>query len=175
MYSAVTKLSRQRRMKDFYNLDGSKYILIGRTSPWTNELIPPQPTGDETSLDELIGGKLVQAQWYVKMLTDPTNEEKTTGVYYKGHYYFRTTDPAVAVTKGCTDVMLYVGLDRDELPLETFRQVGVQTQVQHSASTITADQFNSITEKGNLEIIENRKPQTRADDQMETIYIIINF
>lgn len=175
MYSAVTVKSRQRRMKDFYNLEGSKYILIGRSSPWTNEMIPPVPTGEETELEELIGGKLVQNQWYVKMLNNPTQAEKDAGVYYKGHYYYRTEDPAEAVASGCTDVLLYVGLDRDELPLTTFRQVGVQVQVQHSAPTITAEQFSQLSGKGQLEIIENRKPQTRADDQMEEIYVLVNF
>lgn len=175
MYSAVTLKSRQRRMKDFYTLEGSKYILIGRTTPWSNELIPPVPTGDETAVTELIGGKLVQDQWYVKMLSDPTQEQKDAGVYYKGHYYYKTVDPAVAVSEGCDSVMLHVDLDRDELPLQTFRQVGLQTQVQHSAPTVTAQEFNAISEKGILEVIENRKPQTREEDQMETIYIIINF
>ena len=45
MYAAVTLKSRQRRMKDFYNMDGSKYVLIGRSTSWTNDLIPPIPTG----------------------------------------------------------------------------------------------------------------------------------
>lgn len=175
MYSAVTRKSRQRRMLDFYNLEGSKYILIGRSTAWQNELIPPIPTGDEEQLEELIGGKLVQNQWYVKMLTNPTEEEKEAGVYYKGHYYYRTVDPADAVAKGCTDIILYAGLDRDELPLITYRQVGLQVQVEHSAPTVTASQFNSITNKGNLEVIENRKPQTRAEDSMEDVYILINF
>lgn len=175
MYSAVTKASRQRRMKDFYNLEGSKYILIGRTTEWKNEMIPPIPSGEETQVEELIGGKLVQDQWYVKMLTNPTEKEKEDGVYYRGHYYFRTKDLNTAITNGCTDVILYVGLDRDELPLQTFRQVGLQVQVQHSAPIVTASQFNSITDRGSLEVIENRKPQTREDDQMEDIYILINF
>lgn len=175
MFAAVTVKSRQRRMIDFYNLDGSKYILIGRTSAWQNELLPPMPTGDETSLDELIGGKLVQNQWYVKMLNDPTQEQKDAGVYYKGLYYYKTTDTATAISEGCTGVMLYVGLDRDELPLETYRQVGVQTQVQHSAEIISASQFEAIADKGILEIIENRKPQTRAEDQQEDIYVLVQF
>lgn len=175
MYAAVTLKSRQRRMKDFYNLEDSKYVLIGRTSPWTNEMIPPMPTGEETALTELIGGKLVVDQWYVKMLTDPTEEEKEAGVYYKGHYYYRTTILDDAISNGCDAVMVHVDLDRDELPLQTFRQVGLQTQVQHSAETITASQFESLTNKGQLEIIENRKPQTREEDQMESIYILVQF
>lgn len=175
MYAAVTLKSRQRRMKDFYNLDGSKYVLIGRSTPWQNELIPPVPTGEETELTELIGGKLIQNQWYVKMLTSPTEEQKANGVYYKGHYYFRTVDPVEAVNEGCSAVMVYVGLDRDELPLTTFRQVGLQTQVQHNAPVITASQFNAIAEKGELEIIENRKPQTREEDQQEDLYLLISF
>lgn len=175
MYAAVTLKSRQRRMVDFYNLTDSKYVLIGRTSPWNNEMIPPMPTGEETALTELIGGKLVIDQWYVKMLTDPTEEEKEAGVYYKGHYYYRTTVLDDAINNGCDAVMVHVDLDRDELPLQTFRQVGLQTQVQHSAETITASQFESLTNKGQLEIIENRKPQTREEDQMESIYILVQF
>ena len=173
MYAMVTRKSRQRRMLDFYNLDGSMYVLIGRTTPWENELIPPIPTGEETELTELIGGKIIKNKWYVKMLTDPTEEEKEAGVYYKGHYYYRTIDPTEAITNGCDAVMVYAELDRDELPLQTFRQVGLQTQVQHNAETITASQFSALSEKGQLEVIENRKPQTREDDQQESIYILV--
>ena len=175
MYAAVTRLSRQRRMKDFYNLEGSKYILIGRTTAWENELIPPIPTGEETSVTELIGCKLIKNQWYAKLLSNPTQEQKDAGVYYKGNYYYKTEDVATAITEGCDCVLIYAELDRDELPLETFRQVGLQVQVQNSSSTMTASQFNSLAEKGTLEVIENRKPQTREEDQMESIYILVTF
>lgn len=175
MYSCVTVKSRQRRMKDFYTMEGSKYIIIGRSTPWQNELIPPIPTGEETQVEEMIGCKLVQNQWYVKMLNDPTEEEKAAGVYYRGHYYYRTIDPEEAVTNGCTGVILYAGLDRDELPLTTFRQVGLQVQVGNSSPIMTPEQFNILGDKGILEVIENRKPQTREEDQMENIYILVQF
>lgn len=175
MYAAVTIKSRQRRMKDFYNLSGSKYILIGRSTPWSNELIPPIPDGTETEVTELIGGKLISNQWYAKMLTNPTEAEKQAGVYYKGHYYYRTTNPTEAIENGCDSVLVYAELDRDELPLTTFRQVGLQVQVQHSAVTVTASQFNNLADKGTLEVIENRKPQTREEDQQENIYILVTF
>ena len=175
MASAVTVLSRQRRMKDFFNLEGSKYILIGRTTSWQDDMYPPLPTGNETSVEELIGCKLVKNQWYCKMLTNPTQAEKEAGIYYKGHYYYVTVDPVLAVENGCTGVMLFTQLDRDELPLETFRQVGVQVLVQNNAEVMLPITFNTLTDKGNLEIIENRKPQTRADDQEEDLYICIEF
>lgn len=175
MYSVVTLKSRQRRMSDFYNMDGSKYILIGRSTPWENEQIPPVPDETATTIEELIGGKLMKDQWYVKLLEDPTQEQKDAGIYYKGHYYYKTKDLADAISNGCDSVIIYAELDRDELPLTTYRQVGLQVQVQHSAITVTAAQFNQIIDKGILEVIENRKPQTREDDQMEEIFILINF
>lgn len=175
MYAAVTLKSRQRRMKDFYNLSGSKYVLIGRTTPWTNENVPPIPTGNETQLTELIGGKIIQNQWYAKMLTNPTQEQMDAGVYYKGHYYYKTDDVDTAIAQGCDCVLVYVELDRDELPLQTYRQVGLQTQVGNSSITMTPSQFNALTNKGQLEVIENRKPQTRENDQMESITILVQF
>lgn len=175
MPAAVTLKSRQRRMLDFYNLANSKYVLIGRSSAWTNELIPPTPSGNETTLDELIGCKIVKYQWFVKMLIDPTEEEKNAGVYYKGHYYYKTTSSVDAVSNGCTAVLVYSELDRDELPLTTFRQVGLQVQVANSSEVMSVAMFNNLSDKGSLEVIENRKPQVRAEDQMESIYMLIAF
>lgn len=156
-------------------MDGSKYVLIGRSTPWENENIPPVPSDTATEIEELIGGKLIKDQWYVKLLDDPTPEQKEAGIYYKGHYYYKTKDLDTAITNGCDSIIIYAELDRDELPLITYRQVGLQVQVQHSAQTVTADQFSTIIDKGILEVIENRKPQTREDDQMEEIYVLIQF
>lgn len=177
MYSAVTVKSRQRRMKDFFNLEGSKYILIGRESAWENEMIPPVPTGSETELDEFIAAKLVDNQWYVKRLVDPTEEEMNESLYYKGHYYYFTTIADDAIENGCTDIILFAKFDSDvgNLPLKTFRQVGLQVQVDHNADVVLPDKWSVLPSKGALEVIENRKPQPRANDQEEDIYMLINF
>lgn len=175
MYSAVTVKSRQRRMKDFFNLDGNKYIIIGRQSAWQDEMIPPVPTGDETEVDEMIAAKIIKDQWYVKRLVDPTQEEIDNSIYYKGHYYYHTKIADDAIEHGCTDVLIVAVLDSDELPTKTFRQIGLQVQVDNNAPVILPEKWSVLSDKGALEIIENRKPQPRAADQEEDVYILINF
>lgn len=173
--AVVTRLSRQRRMQDFFNLPYSKYVLIGKNTTWTDDNNPPAPTGLETSLDGLIGAKLISNQWYVKALTSPTQEERDAAVYFKGTYYYKTQDPTEAVSNGCTSIIIEAVLDRDELPLLTYRQVGLQVKVNSNATVMTGDQFNALADTGTLEVIDNRKPQTRAEDQEEQIKFLIMF
>lgn len=186
MPGVVTLKSRQRRMTDWLKTDlAYRFIAIGRTSPWEDDNNPPYPEETQTEVTELIGLQRVDSYKYAKVIPNPTTLQKKTGVYYKGLYYAVTQDTQVALDEGYTSIMVQVTLDRDtieSIPVGvTFRQVGLYVGVNATPAQIQygitrAEWDNMLPEdKGTLEVIDNRMPLGRQDNQMEEIYILLDF
>ena len=186
MPGVVTLKSRQRRMMDWMNTSlAYRFIAIGRTSPWPDENNPPFPDEKMTEVTELIGLQRVDSYKFAKIIPNPTTLQKRTGVYYKGLYYSVTQDSNIALAEGYTSVMVQVTLDRDTIDAiptgVTFRQVGLYIDVNATPEEIQygisrAQWDNKPTEdKGMLEVVDNRPPIGRQDDQQESIYIVIDF
>lgn len=186
MPGVVTLKSRQRRMMDWMNTNlAYRFIAIGRTSPWEDENNPPYPDERQTEIEELIGLQRVDSYKYAKVIPNPTTLQKRTSVYYKGLYYATTQDSEIALAEGYTSIMVQVTLDRDtveSIPVGvTFRQVGLYIDVNATPDEIqygiTRQQWdNKLAEdRGTLEVIDNRPPLGRQDNQMEEIYILIDF
>ena len=81
--------------------------------------------------------------------------------------------------------MCRVTLDRDTIeaiPVDvTYRQIGLYIDVNATPDEIeygiTPAQWNNKSEadRGTLEVIDNRGPMTRNEDQQESIYILLDF
>ena len=83
--------------------------------------------------------------------------------------------------------MLTIVLNKDEyFPVVNpdgtavmFNQLGLYTEVDPGnlpdTYFLTNEQFNSLANKGTLELIDNRSIQSRAADQKEEIYILVEF
>lgn len=186
MPGIVTLKSRQRRMLDFMDTKLSyRFVGIGKTSPWADENNPPYPSENMTDVTELIGLQRIDSYKFAKVIQNPTTLQKKTGVYYKGLYYSVTQDTNVAIQEGYTSVLCQITLDRDTvdaIPVGvTFRQIGLYVGVKATPDEIkygiTKDQWlNKLTEdRGTLEVVDNRPPIGRLDDQQEEIYIMIDF
>lgn len=181
MPAIVTLESRQRRMVDWFNLPLNKYIGIGRTTPWKDETDPDLPDGKATELEEFIGVQLISGQKYAKEIPDSelTTEKKLSGKFYKGQYYELTSDKEYALKNGFTSIMVWTTLDRDTyFPVDiTYRQIGLFVKVNANAVYIPAADFNAMLKdyRGTLEVIDNRKPQTRQNDQQEELTMLIDF
>lgn len=51
----VTNLGRAQRLLDYYNrVQGNHWILIGGTTAWDNETLPPTPSANSTQITEPI-------------------------------------------------------------------------------------------------------------------------
>lgn len=186
MPGIVTLQSRMRRAHDWMNTDLSyRFIGIGRTSPWSDENNPPYPAEDTTEVTELIGLQRIDSYKYAKVISNPTTLQKKTATYYKGLYYETTQDYNVALEDGYTDIICKVTLDRDTIsaiPVDiTYRQVGLYVGVNATEDEIkygiTREQWDnkSSEDKGMLEVVDNRGPISRSDDQAEEIYIMLSF
>lgn len=184
----VTLWDRQRRMMDFYGLEGTMYIALAKSSPWSDpddsdisDTYPSIPDETATALDELIGMQRIQWKKYAKPYITPTSSEKDdpATVYYKGLYYKTTTDLDVALAEGFTSVMLMMTADRDQyFPVDiSYRQVGLYVQVGVNDEYLDDEQFNMLPEdkKGHLAAIENFEPVSRQLDQMEKFFMLMEF
>ena len=173
-------------MMDWMNSNLSyRFVGIGRTSPWEDENNPPYPDERQTEVEELIGLQRVDSYKFAKVIPNPTTLQKRTGVYYKGLYYSVTQDSDIALNEGYTSIMIQVTLDRDtveSIPVDvTFRQVGLYVDVNATPDEIqygiTRTQWLNKLEadRGMLEVIDNRQPLSRQNNQQEEIYILIDF
>ena len=182
-----TLFDRQRRMLDYYNMDKTFYIAIGKQTAWRSDtdpsisdIYPPNPDERATEIQELIGMQRVAWKKFAKPYLNPTTEEKeeVNTVNYKGLYYQTTNDMEYALANGFTSIMFMLYADRDRyFPANVqFRQVGLIGMVDETSIYLTAEQYNALSasKKGHLLTIENFMPLTRQYDQSEKFLILIN-
>lgn len=186
MPSICTLKARQRQMLEFMeDAKAYRFIALGRSTAWPDDIHPPVPDDKKQELEELIGLQRVDYYKYAKVIPNPTTLDKRVGVYYKGLYYNVTQDVNIAIAEGYTDVMIGITFDRDTCPAipvgVAFRQLGLYDSVIATPDEIkygiTAAQWANkpASEKGTLVFIDNRSPIVRADDQIEVVYTLISF
>lgn len=184
----VTLWQRQKQMQDFYNNDGTMYIGLARTSPWSDpddsdisDTFPPIPDETMTQLDDLVGMQRITWKKYAKPYVAPTSEQKDADgtVYYKGLYYETTNDLDYAIENGFTAIMCLMTADRDEyFPVDlSIRQVGLFVNVGSTNRYLDNDEYQQLSEeaKGHLVAVENFMPISRQLDQLEKYYFLMQF
>lgn len=153
--------------------EASTYLVIGKTSAWTNEDAPPQADPNTTTLQEVVGYKKV-----TKMsLCRPFVEGETTTlptVTYGAKKYVLVPD-AQAYTQKAMMVYIEAEIVGEELPLGTYRQVGIHTDVTpKSGVTKKALLPTEVSSTGVLQFFENRKQQNRTADVTVREKFIVN-
>ena len=200
----ITTYSRQRRMKDFMDLPGTMYLALGKQTAWKsdsdpdiNDNNPPAPDPAQMFINELIGLQRVQWKMYAKPIINPTTDQKNqhiTPVYnsgggitsytdgyqeYAGVYYYCTSDYDKAIEAGCTCVMVYAYVCKDDtFPYNiTFRQTGLFVNSTQTSLYLSNQQFNNLAEedRGSLELICNWPPHSRNMNGSEQFYILLSF
>ena len=200
----ITTASRIRRMLDFYNLPGTMYLALGKQTEWTsssdpniNDNNPPMPDPAQTFINELIGLQRVQWKMFAKPIINPTTDQKNQHVVpiynagggitgytdgyqeYAGVYYFCTSDRELAIESGCTCVMVYAYVVKDDtFPYNiTFRQTGLYVNSTQTSFYLSNQQFNNLPEeaRGTLELICNWPPHSRNLNGSEQFYMLFSF
>lgn len=185
MATVITRLSKQRRMMDFYNLNkqaSRDYLIIANNSGWTTD--PPTPNDTDTMNPGQTGLTIhayrkVDSIKFVNVIPSPTDEQKEDPnvVFYRDNYYESTTDSAYALAQGWTRLMLTTLLNKnDGVPVDVaFNQIGLLVKVGSDEYSLTPADYALLENKGDLELIDNRGLITRANDQQETIQILLEF
>jgi hypothetical protein len=185
MSTVITRISKQRRMMDFYNLNaqGSRYyLIIANNSAWTSDPKVPQDTDTMNQGDtglSILAYRKVDSVYFVNVIANPTDAQKEDPgvIFYNGSYYEATTNSVQALANGWTRLMLTTLLNKDDgVPINVgFNQLGLLVQVGAEDYSLTPEEYASLANKGNLELIDNRGIITRSEDQQETIQILLEF
>lgn len=185
MATVITRLSKQRRMMDFYNMNSQAsrdYLIIANNSNWTTDPITPNDTDTMNQGDPgltIHSYRKVDSIKFVNVIPSPTDEQKADPnvVFYRDNYYDATTDSNYALAQGWTRLMLTTLLNKnDGVPVDVaFNQIGLLVRVGSDEYSLTPADYASLAEQGQLELIDNRGLITRASDQQETIQILLEF
>lgn len=146
------------------------YFAIGKTSPWEDDNNPPSPNSDMTSLDEIIGFKKLDSIQLV------IPDDSGTISYRESNW--KSVSKEDAYTKKAKWVYIEATIRYDELPLGFYRQIGVYTGLvpkEGVDSGKTALLPDEVENPGILEVVDNRKPSNRLEDQKEKLTMIIEF
>lgn len=158
--ATATTTARVNAALQFKDKQASMYIAIGKTSPWTNEASPPEPDPDTTALQEVIGYKKVNRVSLCRPYT-AGDEAQYPKVKYGGEFYSLIPDEK-AYQERAYRVYIASDIEGTELPLGTYRQVGIHTGlVPKTGVNKTALLPNEVTSAGVLEALENREFMNR--------------
>lgn len=167
--------------------EGTMVLCIGKSTAWESpysETSPEPENSTISSIDDPIAYKVIQPiiplnvnnseiVAYAKL----DNENGT--IEYKNNFYSITDDFSVALSNDYTSVYIKVTLDGNEgglLPTNvSFRSIGVFINTIGTFDDNGIALPASITDPGDLIIIDYRKPLYRDTDQAEVLELIIPF
>jgi len=169
------------RALDFFKND-KVYFAIGRTTSWPNDangkteldptFQPPLEDKELSALEELVGYKKVESMHLV--VPDETNG---TISYQNTKWRIVTVEQAYA--EKARYVYMTTSIRYDELPLGFYRQVGVYAGIERAVG-VSVSKNNLLPSEakagfGVLEVVDNRGPSNRQNDQKEILSITIEF
>ncbi len=191
MPTVLTKASKQRRMMEFYNSISQHnmvYLAVGYSDQWVNNPVIPVETDDlDTYNTNILGYQTYKEILFARPISNPTEEQKDTCVYYKEVYYETISDYQQALDEGYTRIMCRFVLDKDEyFPVymdegaAMYNVLGMYINVNPGDLAdvyyISPSDWNSrVTNKGTLELISTRGIITRSADQAEDVVILLEF
>lgn len=194
MPTVITRKSKQARMKLFYEKmkqHSLAYLCVAYNKTWTN--VPTVPIETDTITEStnchILGYQTYESLKFVQVIEHPTEDDKTNpnNIFYKDSYYKSVTNIDTAISQGYTRIILTFVLNRDEyFPVVNadgsavmFNQLGLITEVDPGSLSdtyfISKENYDKLTTKGTLEIIDNRSIQSRAADQQEEILMLLTF
>lgn len=165
----MTESGHVNRALGFMDVE-SIFVGIGKQSQWEDEQNPSEPTGNESTIQEIIGYKKIFSKRLVKQ--DPEGD-----IRYKGQNW-SVVSRENAFKEGAKWVMLEVFLEYDELPVNVqYRQVGIFTGLVPQVGYEKTEALlpAQVKNKGIMEVIDNRKVEYRDIDKKEGIVVIIQF
>lgn len=147
--------------KDLKNkASSSGYIVVGKTSEWSNEAHPPKPSEDVTSIEEVIGYKKLDTTNLVRPLEENEQTNYST-IEFDGITWAIIPDDK-AVDEKATFVYFEVAVNSSDFSGQAYRQVGLHTGLTTSSTSRTLSP-SQVTDEGILEFYENRAPIIRED------------
>lgn len=158
------------------NLQGrvnSAYMVLGKTSAWSDEQNPPNETESVSELTEVIGYKKVSRFSLARPLASGETVENVgfPTVTYSGQTWVLIPRDQ-AYTQKARWLYVEAEIHPNEFPLGMYRQVGLHLGVVPSTGVSKQNlRPNEVANKGILEFYENREPQNRTS----SVYVLEQF
>lgn len=163
----LLKTGRTVRGADFISGRTSIWVGLGRTTPWAEELNPPDEAETATEIEEVFGLKLyTTASHIVQDSSGPIN--------FKGQKY-RILTLDEAYEQKATDLYLEFEVQPDEFAEISYRQIGVYVDAipKPGFSGYTALNPNRFDSLGKLIYLSNLTKQTRYPNTRHVIEVVI--
>lgn len=137
------------------------YVGLGKTTAWTDEANPPATTTDTTQLQEVIGYKKASTVSLCRPFVEGETTTLQTFTYGKNKYVLVPDEKAY--TEKATLVYIESVIEGSELPVGSYRQVGVYTDVTPKTGVTKENLLPSeVVSAGVLQLFENRIMQNRT-------------
>ena len=167
MSAIITDIGHTEIVRKLLNTD-SIWVGIGKTTAWADENNPPAPDPSTTEISEVVGYKKVLDKYLV--VEDPTN-----GTIDFGSTKYRPVNESDYFTEKPHFLYLKFEIIGDELPLVTYRQIGIVFDLvpdtgYEAYTVLTSDQ---VSDTGYLLTLDNRTPVTRYSDTKDVFEYII--
>ncbi|AIW03305.1 structural protein [Bacillus phage Mater] len=151
---------------------GSAYLVFGKTSPWDNELNPPEEVEDTTAISEIVGYKKTKQFSLARPVR--TGETPAYPVVTYGGLQWVLIPADKAYTEKARWLYIEAEILPDEFPLGEFRQVGVHLGLVPKSGVTKQNLLPSeVGTLGELQFYENREPQNRTSSVFVTEQFII--
>jgi len=166
----ITNASRTKRAIDFFTKN--LYFGFGRTSVWTDELLPDAPELTTVEVEELL---------FISKITDI--QYVTVGgvdIVFKDTSWTKLVPATDQDLYDANVSNLYIEtiLDYDDYELASFRQIGLlEDPLDDANESCDLSQYDDsvINSQGVLHYLDNRIVTNRQLNQLETISIILEF
>lgn len=178
-YTAATPLMRIEQARNLATKP-ALWVGVGKTTAWTGGDVPPE-VSPTTQFEELAG--LKRAEVVSLVVPDANGEiehlgEKWRKVAFDPNAADMAAEIQRIITEGARWVYVAAWLRYSELPLVSYRQVGVFADTVLKADTPPGKLAllpTEIDHAGLCVVINNRDPLSRAADQKELQEFVIEF
>jgi hypothetical protein len=140
------------------------YLVIGKSSPWTDDNNPPEEDENVTAISEIIGYKKVKNFSLARPLASGESAD-TVGfpvVTYSGQQWVLVPVDQ-AYEQKARWVYIESEIHPEDFPLGSYRQVGVHVGLSPNAGVTKSNLHpTEVADTGVLRFYENREPQNRT-------------
>ncbi|MCS7241315.1 hypothetical protein [Candidatus Caldatribacterium sp.] len=167
-FVTIPIIGRVSRAHDF--ISGPVWICIGRTTPWTNDSVPPPTVPDKTTIEEPVIYKRCDVVSFV--IEDPNGEHTVSGIRYK------EVSPTYARVNFTSTILIRAVINYDDVNDDiTFRQVGIFTKLKPKSGSEMKTVLlpSEVDDPGFLEWYANQEPIYIQPNHHQVFYVILYF
>lgn len=117
----ITTASKVDRLLDYYNrVKLNQWFLLGNTSPWNNESLPPAPSSDITSI--------IQPHKFFRVLTYKPVYISSTGDIQTGNYIYQSVpnfNRTTLIDLKVSSLLIKSTVTNSDIGNITYRSIGI--------------------------------------------------